>query len=289
MKNRLELCCLLLGLLGGLLSSCGSNKYLKSHSKSVEQPRKRVYDEHLVARNKLDLDEQNYKIRENADNLWTEISTIIQQEPGGNFFRKWIYHSNDTLSVKYTFDKQEERILPDTIHRKPSRFRTWMKNTLGKAPVVLDTALTRKTAVGMRNFLHQKAYFDAKVTYNIRYKRHKAIIEYVIQTGKPVLIDTLSVFSKDSSIQAILQRIKSQTVLKSGVPISLENLTEEKRRITLAIRNQGYYDFNWNYIVIEADTINARTVQPSGAGFFDGPNGARRTPRQSLFGGVAPF
>lgn len=288
MKNRLELCCLLLCLFTLLLGSCGNRKYLKSHSKSPERPRQRVFDEHLVGRNKLNLDQQNYKIQEDADNLWTEISTIIQQVPSGNFLRTWMYHINDTLSVKYTFDKEAQLILPDTIQRKTNGFRSWLHNTIGKAPVILDTTLTQKTVVSMRNFLHQKAYFDAKVDYNIRYKRHRAIIEYTIKTGQPILIDSLFVTSRDSAMQAILDRIKSQTVLKKGVPISLENLTEEKRRITLAIRNQGYYEFNWNYIIIQADTANAREVPPSGAGLFDGPL-EQGEPRANLYLEVLPF
>lgn len=288
MKNRLELCCLLLCLCTLLLGSCGNKKYLKSHSKSPERPRKRVFEEHLVVRNKLNLDQQNYKIQEDADNLWTEISTIIQQVPSGNFFRTWMHHITDTLSVKYTFDREAQLILPDTIRRKDKKFRSWLHRTIGKAPVILDTTLTEKTAVSMRNFLHQKAYFDAKVAYNIRYKRHKAIVEYTINTGRPILIDSLFMTSKDSAMQAILNRIKSQTVLKKGVPISLENLTEEKRRITLAIRNQGYYEFNWNYIIVEADTANAREVPPSGAGWLDGPM-EQGEPRANIYLEVLPF
>ncbi|MGH1338419.1 MAG: BamA/TamA family outer membrane protein [Aureispira sp.] len=288
MKDRLELCCLLLCLLCALLGSCGNKKYLKSHSKSVERPHKRVYDEHQVVKNKLNLDQQNYKIQEDADNLWTEISTIIQQVPRGNFLRTWMYHTNDTLSIKYRFDKKQQQILPDTIRRKTNGFRAWLRNTVGKAPIVLDTALTRKTAVSMRNFLHQKAYFNAEVEYNIRYRRHKAIVEYTIKTGKPVLIDKMVVLSQDSAMQAILELIQSQTVLKKGEPISLEKLTEEKRRITLAIRNQGYYEFNWNYISIEADTVNGRVVPRSRARLFDGPR-EQGEPRANLYLEVLPF
>lgn len=289
MKDRLEsyyylLVCLVCVILG----SCGNNKYLKSHSKSIERPQKRVYDEHLVVKNKLNLDQQSYKIREDADNLWTEISTIIQQVPKGNFIRRWIYHVNDTLSVKYTFDKEQQLILPDTIRRKNNGLRSWFHKAVGKAPVILDTALTRKTAVSMRNFLQQKAYFKAEVDYNISYKRHKAIVEYTIRTGKPLLIDTLSVVSKDSAMQVILDRIKSQTVLKAGVPLSLEKLTEEKRRITLAIRNQGYYEFNWNYIVIQADTVNARKVPPGRSGFL-GRLIEQGEPRANVYLEVLPF
>ncbi|MFK7797713.1 MAG: BamA/TamA family outer membrane protein [Aureispira sp.] len=288
MKDRLELCCLLCCVLLMLLGSCGNRKYLQRHSKSTEQPHKRVYDEHWVVKNKLNLDQQNYKIQEDADNLWTEISTIIQQNPSNNFLRTWLYYNNDTLAVKYTFDRTAQSILPDTIRRKANGFRAWLHNTIGKAPTVLDTMLTRKTANSMRNFLHQKAYFHAKIDYNIRYKRHKAIVEYTIQTGKPLLIDQVAMNSQDSSIQVILERIASQTVLKQGEPLSLEKLTEEKRRITLAIRNQGYYEFNWNYIDIKADTANARKITASGAGLFDGPV-EQGEPRANLYLEVLPF
>ncbi|BDS12296.1 BamA/TamA family outer membrane protein [Aureispira anguillae] len=278
-----------------LMSSCGNHKYLKSHSKSTEKPRNRVYDEHRVVKNELNFVKQKYKIQEDYENLWYEISTIIKQVPDRSVvkgFRQWVYHLNDTLSTSYRFNRDSNAILPKTIRRKSNGLQKWLHNKVGIKPVILDTALTRKTAESMRIFLNQRAYFNASVDYSIKYKRHKAIVSYHIKTGMPLLIDTVSVFSKDSAIHKILEEIKVSTILKKGVPLSADNfdqnLEKEKKRITLAIRDRGYYDFNWNYIVVEADTINARKVKPKGGGLFGGPL-EQGEPRANVYLEVLPY
>lgn len=277
--------CLLL-ILG---SSCGNHKYLKSHSKSVDHPQQRVYDELMVIKNKINLDQQKYKIKD-EELLEYQISTIIRQTPDHSILggiRQAIYHANDTLSIRYVYDRKVHAIVPDTIRRVPNRFRSWVGNKLGKAPVVLDSVLTNETAESMRNFLHQKAYFDAKVTYTVKTRNHKASVEYHIETGMPILVDSVTFSSKDSTIQRILEQIRPQTILEQGSPLSLENLTKEKQRLALAIRNQGYYNFSWNYILIQADTANARKVAPSGGGWFNGPL-EQGEPRANVYVEVLP-
>lgn len=270
-------------------SSCGNHKYLKSHSKSAEQPRQRVYDELMVIKNKIDLDQQKYKIKD-EELLEYEISTIIQQTPDRSILRgirQAIHHANDTLSIRYKYNRKARAIVPDTIRRVPNGFRGWIRDKLGKAPVVLDTTLTHETATSMLNFLHQKAYFDAKVSYTVDTQRHKASVTYRIETGMPILVDSVFFTSKDSVIQQVLQQIHPQTILKPGQPLSLENLTQEKQRLALAIRNEGYYDFSWNYILIQADTVNARNVPPSGGGWFKGPL-EQGEPRANVYVEVLP-
>lgn len=274
-----------------LMSSCGNRKYLKSHSKSTEKPRVRVFDEFMVIKNNLDFVKQKYKIQEDFENLWYEMSTIIKQVPDRSVikgFRQWVYHKNDTLSIPYVFNRDSNAIAAKFIRRKPTNLKKWLHTKVGSKPLVLDTMLTRQTAESMRNFLNQKAYWDADVQHSIVYKKHKAFVTYHIKTGMPTLIDTVSLFSKDSLIQNVLEEVRGGTILQPGKPLSLDNINEEKKRITLAIRNRGYYDFNWNYIVMQADTVNARKVSPSGGGWFGGPL-EQGEPRAKLYLEVLPY
>ena len=112
----------------------------------------------------------------------------------------------------------------------------------------------------MLRLLNQKAYFNAKVETKVVYKKHKAHVTYSIETGKPLLIDSVYFTSKDTALEAILHQIKASTELKRHTAISLNTILNEKKRITYAIRNRGYYDFTWKYIVTEADTINLTNI-----------------------------
>ncbi len=272
-------------------SSCGNRKFLKNHSLSAEKPRKRVFDEFMVVNNKLNFLEQNYKIQEDFDNLWYELSTVIRQTPDKSFikgFRQWVYHANDTLAIPFKYSKKHHAILPDTVRRKSNGLKKWLHNKVGTSPVILDTALTRKTAESMKRFLNNKSYYHAEVTYNIIKKNHRAIVNYNIKTGMPLLVDSIHFFSKDSLIQNIIEDIKGLTVLKPRSNLSLSNLNEEKNRLTLAIRNRGYFDFNMNYIVFQADTVNAIKVKPVKAKLFE-KNPEQGEPRANLYLEVLPY
>ena len=112
---------LAMSLLCLLTNSCGNQKFLRSHSESTERPRKRVFDEHMVVKNKLNFVKQSYKIQEDYDNLWYEISTIVQQNPDRSVvkgFRQWVHHLNDTLSFPYRYNKKEKSIKRETVRRK---------------------------------------------------------------------------------------------------------------------------------------------------------------------------
>lgn len=274
-----------------VISGCGNKKYLKSHSKSPEQPRNRVFDEYMVVKNNIEFVKQKYKIQEDSDNLWYELSTIIKQIPDRSIvkgFRQWVYHLNDTLVVPYKYNRKKRLILPDTIYRKSNGLQRWLHNKVGIPPVVLDTNLTRETAASMRDFLNQKAYFSADVDYKITYKKHKATVTYYVKTGMPTLVDTVTLVSQDSAIQAIIEDVKGLTNLKPGTPLSFYNTKLERQRIASAIRNRGYYDFKGNYITFKVDTVNTTKVAPKGGGLFGGPL-EQGEPRGHVYLEVLPY
>lgn len=274
-----------------LATSCGNQRYLKSHSESAEKPHKRVFDEYMVAKNKINFEKQKYTIEEDSETLWYELASIIRQNPDVSIakgFRQWVYHLNDSVSVPYKYNRKQVAIVPDTIHRKTNGFSRWLHTKVGTAPIILDTALTKKTAESMQHYLIQKAYFNAKVTYNIQKVKHKAFVTYNVKTGMPLLVDSVQWFSKDSMLHDIANDIKSLTVLKEGTPLSLNSLTEEKRRLTLAIRNRGYYDFNWNYIVAVADTVNATKITAQKPKLFSSEM-EQGEPRAKVYVEIMPY
>lgn len=273
------------------VSSCGNIKYLKSHSESTERPRKRVFDEHMLVRNKLNFVKQTYKIEEDYDNLWDELSSVIPQKPDQSIFkgfRKWVYHTNDTESIRYKYNKDSVQIISDTIFRKSNKLRQWLHTKVGNRPVIVDTNVIQETAMSMQRLLNQKAYFDAEVTYTIKYKRHKAFVDYNIKTGMPILTDSIFFHSKDTVINEILQDIKSNTVLKERIPISALNCRQEMGRLTQEMQTRGYYDFSSRYIIIKADTVNARNIPKEKAKFL-GENIEQGEPRANVHLQILPY
>jgi outer membrane protein assembly factor BamA len=257
----------------------------------MEEPRTRVFDEYMVAKNQLNFLEQKYKIQEDFENLNYEMFSIIQQVPDRSVikgFRQMVYHLNDTLSIPYKFDRDSMQILPDTIYRKSNGLQRWLHGKVGYGPVIMDTAKTSITVKNMRVFLNQKGYYNAEVSSDVKYKNHKAFVTYNIKTGMPILIDTLILMSKDTLVKDILEGIKSLSVLKPGVRASVERMNKERGRIELAIKDRGYFDFTKNYVVFRIDTVNAKKVEPKSGGLFNN-NIEQGEPRANIYVEVLPY
>jgi outer membrane protein assembly factor BamA len=257
----------------------------------MEKPRTRVFDEHMVAKNSINFIKQKYKIQEDSENLYYEMSSFIQQIPDRSVikgFRQVVYHLNDTLSTPYKFNRDSMKIIPDTIRRKSNGLQRWLHQKVGYGPVIMDTSKASITVSNMRVFLNQKGYYNAEVSWDVEYKKHKAFVSYNIKTGMPILIDTLVVLSKDTVIQEILEEIKSLTVLKHGVRASVESMNKERARLELAIKNRGYFEFTRNYVVFRIDTVNVQKVAPKPGGLFNS-NPEQGEPRANIYVEVLPY
>lgn len=284
-KYLVSFCCLIL-----FFTSCGNIKYLECES-SEKRPRKREFIEHWVHKNTIKFEKQTYNLGEDTENLSVDLESTILQQPDKSIisgFRKWVYHTTDSMSVKYVFDKKNQQYVADTIYRKQKGIKPWLHETVGSSPTILDTNLVKRTRQSMERLLHQKAYFDAQVDYDIVYKKHKALVTYSVRTGMPLLIDSVQFYSKDTVIDQLLQTIKPTTLLEPRKAISANLVAEEKKRITLAIRNQGYFDFTWKYIIVEADTVNARQTTAGSGGLFTTPE-EQGEPRANIYMEVLPY
>jgi outer membrane protein assembly factor BamA len=257
----------------------------------MEKPQVRVFDEHMVAKNSINFLKQKYKIQEDSENLYYEMSSFFQQIPDRSVikgFRQMVYHLNDTLSIPYKFNRDSMKILPEVVHRKSNGLQRWLHQKVGYGPVIMDTTKTNITVKNMRVFLNQKGYYNAEVSSEVNYKNHKAFVSYNIKTGMPILIDTLVLLSKDTLVQEVLEEIKGLTFLKSGVRASVDNMNKERARLELAIKNRGYFEFTKNYIVFRIDTVNVPKVAPKQGGLFNS-NPEQGEPRANIYVEVLPY
>ncbi|MCP4442883.1 MAG: BamA/TamA family outer membrane protein [Aureispira sp.] len=274
----------------GSSTGCLNYTYLKAHS-DPEHPRKRVYDEHLVLKNKTYLNKQKYKIQEDKDNLYYELGDIVRQRPNTNIlsYRPFLsfYNSFDSVKMRYRYKRKKKKIVGDTLYRKSNKLNNWLAHKIGNRPVIFDSTITIKTAQSMQRALQKRSYHNAKVTYKVKYKGFKTIVSYYATTGMPILIDTVAFSSKDPAVNDILQRTRKKSALKKHQPISEASVNEELRRITLALRNRGYFKFIPNYIKVEGDTINAKKYKARKAKLFKRVE--QGEPRANVYIEVLPY
>jgi outer membrane protein assembly factor BamA len=131
---------------------------------------------------------------------------------------------------------------------KPSKFKNWLKNTVGEEPVILDTTLTSKSTAQIKLYMKNHGYFNAVVKDTTIYKKKKAIVKYIIKGNEPFIIKNFTRTGKDTTVLNIIQNDSANSIIKIGQIYNEDNLTKERERIVTMLRNDGYYYFNQRHI-----------------------------------------
>jgi len=138
--------------------------------------------------------------------------------------------------------------------KKEKGFRNWLKNSIGNAPVTLADVDTKRTEKLIRNRLQNAGYFSAQVSSEISEKKKTASVSYRIDAQRPyrfrqyVLPDTLNQLAKK------INTMPTSPFIEPGGLYNLEALKEERNRIGNYLKNQGYFYFDQDFLLFQADT-----------------------------------
>jgi outer membrane protein assembly factor BamA len=137
----------------------------------------------------------------------------------------------------------------------------WVKKK-GEAPVLISNVKVGVTAsiidAMMFNIGVFKSYTDSKTEG----KNRTAKVIYTIQAHKPFTVSEVIYDIYADSISAIVQEASKKSLVKIGKDYNLDALKSERIRIDELLKNEGYFNFNPDYIVFKADTVGKySTVQ----------------------------
>jgi len=128
---------------------------------------------------------------------------------------------------------------------------------IGEAPVILDTERSKRSAQRLRNYYFNKGYFNTKTSYKIdTLANKKAKIIYKVETGKPYYLNSITTKITTPVLDSLYQLTKRESLIKVGKQYSLEDLNQERNRITTSFRNRGIYHFQQSYINYVIDTVD---------------------------------
>lgn len=187
--------------------------------------------------------------------------------------------NNDTISKKEKSalkEKLEDNLTPKpnssflglrprlyiyNITKEPKKdkgLRHWLKYKIGEEPVLLrdvDRDFNKKI---IQNYSENKGYFNAKAKYDTVVKNKKAKVEYEVKTGSRYLMSDIH-FVKDSTlINEYIQKVADKSILKKGNPFDLDVIKFERERINSYLKENGYYYFNPDNIIVQADSTIAK-------------------------------
>ena len=168
--------------------------------------------------------------------LQSDLSGLIRPKPNSSI-----------LGIRYKL------ILYNMAGKKNNFINKFLRKS-GEPPVLLSQVnLDRNTQV-LSNTLENKGFFHAKASGDTIVKNRKAHANYVANAGVQYKINEVF-FPKDSSaVSEAIRRISKESILKKGDPFILDVVKGERTRIDIALKEEGFYYFNPDDLIIFVDS-----------------------------------
>lgn len=129
---------------------------------------------------------------------------------------------------------------------------------LGEEPVLFDTLKAEMSRKNLGTVMQNMGYLHADVSLKTIANDKKIKVIYTLHPGKPYFIGNIEYDIYDKNIAQILDmKNENNRGLKKGMIFSINNLENERKRITNILSDSGYYKFNKDYIIYEADSTRA--------------------------------
>lgn len=195
-------------------------------------------------------DEKAYNVDAYDDHLETtkaELEAALATEPNGSLFG----------SSYYTVPWSWHLWVYNKYSGKDSGFARWMTKTFGKAPVLMSQVNPELRSSVARSVLRNNGYFRGDVTYELVPQKNpkKCKIGYTIHLDSLFTLDSVSYVNFPAPIMQLIDSTRSESLIKSQSPFSINNLDAERTRISTLLRNNGYYYYAPGYASSLADTF----------------------------------
>ncbi len=166
-----------------------------------------------------------------------ELKTYLKQKPNTRIFGFWRFH----LGLYNLSNPKKE----DDLFKR-----------IGEAPVIYSPDLTERSKVEFTRYMHNKGYYQARVTDTVVLKKNKkAEVYYKILTSTPHLIKLYQTEIRDKGLRELSNRDSLKTLIKLNGRFDTDVLADEGKRILNNFQNNGFFRANKSEIYFEADTL----------------------------------
>lgn len=134
-----------------------------------------------------------------------------------------------------------------------SKYKKWLKKT-GEAPVLMSDIKPGATSsiIGAKFF--NIGIFKSSTEFKIVEKKYRARVIYIGHIQKPYTVKDLICSISNDSLNRLILSDSENSLIKPGEDYNLEKLKNERIRIDVLLKNNGYFYFNPDYLLFKADT-----------------------------------
>lgn len=171
--------------------------------------------------------------------LRTELNELIRPKPNTSFLglRPKLFFYNIAGTPK-----------------KAKGLRHRLKYKVGEAPVLASNAALQNNERLIQNRLENKGYFHAMAKGDTTSRKRKVKAEYTAWPGPQFRINTVNFITDSSLLDKAVTATAAKSLLKPGEPYNLDVIKGERDRIDQAIKEQGFYYFGSDYLLIKVDS-----------------------------------
>jgi len=148
-----------------------------------------------------------------------------------------------------------------TGEEKDSKFKRWLRESIGEAPVLLDSTQIHYSMEQIGTSMRKNGYFDAETSAEVVFygkNKKKAKVNYSVTASTPSFIRKIHYDITISEFRKIILLDSANRLFRVGDQYDENLLANERNRITNLIRNKGYFYFTNEFIFIEVDTTGMR-------------------------------
>ncbi len=184
---------------------------------------------YLLDRVTVDIDNKNVD--------QASLTSFIRQKPNDPKFRIYWY---------------------DWAGQDSSRIKNWVRNNLGKPPVIFDQAAMTQSVKEIRAEMKNLGYLNNTVTTRLDTvgDKKRMRVTYVVDSQDPYRIRDYDISMPNPSMDSLVERRVQQhgSLLKKESIFDMNRLEEERSQISSLLRNQGYFTSTKDNLHYLADT-----------------------------------
>ncbi len=189
-----------------------------------------------------------------GEKQYNQEKLLVEKEEITAKYNEKIKAQGDTPSRAARLIRKKNRKIA-RIDKKIEEGNIWMR--WGEQLSVYDSVFTAKSADQMRLYLNTKGFFNAETDYTTKKSRKYITTTYHINEGKAHTLDTVFYDVNDPELLKLIKKHKNSTVLEVHKKYDADKLGAERDRLDNLFKNNGYYDFNKQYIEFNIDTTMA--------------------------------
>jgi outer membrane protein insertion porin family len=136
---------------------------------------------------------------------------------------------------------------------KHNFIRKFLRKT-GQPPVLLSSVNLKYNVKLLQNYLENLGYFHAEAEGDTIVKKRKGHAYYTLNPGPQYTINEVNFETDSSAVGTAIKMTRMNSFLHPKDPFNLEVIKGERTRIDAILKEEGYYYFSPDLLIVDADS-----------------------------------